>query len=345
MTTSPASAAPALSVFDAHVDSLQRALDLGHDLGRRGPGQLDLERGRAGGLGAVVLVCWCEPAYVPPERGGARARTEALLDCLHALVERHPERVRFARDGGELERANRSGRVAAIAGIEGGHSIEDSLETLEHFFARGVRVMTLVWNVHLCWIRSCQDGAGPGVPEGLSGFGRAVVRRMNELGMLVDLSHAGERAFFDALEAGERPAIASHSACRALHDHPRNLSDDQMRALAASGGVCGIVFVPGFLGAGGRADGVVTSERVLDHVVHAVEVMGVEHVGLGSDFDGTPTPPRGLEDASCYPVLAEGLAARGFAQDEVLAVLGGNLRRVFAAATAKRPGPPAPVTS
>jgi membrane dipeptidase len=362
--SAPSIPIPPLSVFDAHVDSLQRALDAGCDLGVAGPGQLDLERGLAGGLGAVVLVCWVEPCWI--ETTGARARTEALLGEFHALLARHPERMRFAGNGEDLERARTAGVIAGIAGIEGGHSIEESLETLEHFFERGVRVMTLVWNNHLSWIRSCQDGAGPRVPEGLSEFGRSVVRRMNELGMVVDLSHACERAFFDALDVSERPVIASHSACRALHDHPRNLTDDQLRALGANGGVCGIVFLPSFLDADARAEAErvrrtdafraidsadpveralarnehlqrsvrpLSLERVADHVLHAVEVAGIEHVGLGSDFDGIDHTPAGLEDASCYPALADALTRRGFGSEELDRILGANMRRVFSEVT------------
>jgi membrane dipeptidase len=351
-------------VFDAHVDSLQLAVDLDRDLGRAGRGQWDLERGFAGGLGAVVLVSWVEPRWI--ETTGAKARTDALLDAFHTLLERHPDRVRFAGNGGQLEAARAAGVVAAIAGIEGGHSIEESLGTLEHFFERGVRLMTLVWNNHLSWVRSCQDGAGAGVPAGLSEFGRSVVRRMNELGMVVDLSHAGERSFYDALEASERPVIASHSACRALHDHPRNLTDEQLRALASNGGVCGIVFLPSFLDATARAEAErvratdayraidhtdpveralarnahlqrnarpLSLERVADHVLHAIEVAGIEHVGLGSDFDGIDHAPAGLEDASRYPALAAALARRGLGAEELDLVLGANLRRVFGAVT------------
>ncbi len=368
MATSPSSSSSPgpFPVFDAHTDSLQRALDLGHDLGTETPGHLDLVRGRRGGLEAVVLACWADPRFRDPSLGGARLRTTRLLAEFHALLARHPDRVQWAGNDAVLEQARAAGRVAAIAGIEGGHSIEESLETLEWFFERGVRVMTLVWNEHLSWVRSCQPGAGPDIPPGLSPFGRSVVERMNELGMLVDLSHAGERSFYDALEFGAQPAIASHSGCRALHDHPRNLSDDQLRALARAGGVVGIVFCTPFLDAAERevddrarqtdayraieaeegaalffaqADHLQAAvaplplERVLDHVMHAVEIAGVEQVGIGSDFDGIQRRPAGLEDASGYPLLAEGLLERGLDRQGVQAVLGGNLRRVFAAAT------------
>ncbi|HEX6885231.1 MAG TPA: membrane dipeptidase, partial [Planctomycetota bacterium] len=210
-------------------------------------------------------------------------------------------------------------------------------------------------------------GAGAGVPEGLSSFGREVVRRMNALGIVVDLSHAGERAFHEALETSTVPVIASHSGCRALHDHPRNLSDTQLRALAQQGGVIGIVFHPPFLDAAAKAEqervrklpeyaGIEASEpmarflaqqrvmrahaapfplaRLVAHVEHAVEVAGIAHVGLGSDFDGIERGPEGLEDARGYATLAEALARRGYSDEDLLALLGGNMERVFRAATA-----------
>lgn len=351
--------APTQLVFDAHVDSIQRALDLGHDLGVAGRGHLDLERGRAGGLGSVVFVSWVDPSYLPD---GARARTQALLSSVHDLERAHPERLKLVGNGEELRRAHAEGRIAGIPGIEGGHSIEESLEVLCDFFEQGVRVMTLVWNNHLSWVRSCMPGAGAEVPAGLSEFGREVVREMNRLGMVVDVSHAGVQSFYDALDATSRPVIASHSGCHALHDHPRNLSDDQLRALAANGGVVGIVFHPGFLDAEGRAEEErvrrmpeyralkgendtdlfllqgefiarhakpLSIERLGDHVLHAMEVAGPEHVGLGSDYDGIQRGPRGLEDASCYPNLARHLMERGLTDDEVRGVMGANMERVF----------------
>lgn len=353
-------------VFDAHVDSLQRQLDLGHDLGSRTRGHLDLVRGRAGGLGAVVLVNWVDPKHVAEGPGGPRRRTRALLEQFHALLAAHPEQIAWAGNGALLDAARASGRIAGIPGIEGGHSIEGTLADLEWYFEHGVRVLTLVWNNHLDWIRSCQAGAGPEVPAGLSEFGRSVVRRMNELGMVVDLSHAGEQSFADALATTTRPVIASHSGCKALHGHQRNLSDDQLRALARNGGVVGIVFCTAFLKdeaqredarlretpaykaiAGPNDTDVflrqgewlqehatpLPMEVVVDHVVHACEVAGVDHVGLGSDYDGIGRTPQGLEDAGCYGRIAERLVARGFALDDVAKVLGGNMERVFRAVT------------
>ena len=351
-------------VFDAHADSLQRALDLGHDLAEAGPGHLDLARGQAGGLAALVFVSWVDPSFID-EPGGAFDRTRRLLGQFHELAGRRPDRVRWAGNGRLLDEAREAGAVAGIPGIEGGHSIEDDLGKLEWFFERGVRVLTLVWNNHLRWIRSCRevpDDLGFEVPAGLTELGRDVVREMNRLGMVVDLSHAARSSFFDALEVTERPVIASHSGCTALHDHPRNLDDEQLRALAATGGVVGIVFCTAFLQAEAQAEDArirdtaayehveahneterflgqalvlqaqatpLPAEVVADHVAHAVEVAGIDHVGLGSDYDGIQRTPAGLEDASCYPHLAQLLRNRGFTNEDVDKVMFSNMRRVF----------------
>jgi membrane dipeptidase len=349
-------------VFDAHVDAIGFAADLGHDLWSVTPGQFDLVRAAEGGLGTWVVVCWPDPAH---HLAHAFARTNTMLDAAHALAARHPARFRLVGNGAELDAAHADGACAGIAGLEGGHGIEASLAKLEQLFERGLRVLTLVWNNHLSWIRSCQPGAGAGVPEGLSSFGREVVQRMNALGIVVDLSHAGERAFFDALETSTQPVLASHSGCKALHDHPRNLSDAQLRALAQHGGVVGIVFHPGFLDAGARAEEArvrtlpaytalqgapmakflaqqrlmrshaapLPAARLVEHLEHAVELAGIDHVGLGSDYDGIERTPEGLEDARGYAVLAELLAQRGFSDADLLKLLGGNMERVFRAAT------------
>ena len=363
MTRSTAELLAELPIVDAHHDALQRALDLEHDLGAPTPGQFDLVRARAGGVGASVFACWVDGHYaLAGAPVGAAARAHALMDSLEQLCARHPDRVRPVRTRADLAAARRDGVHGAICGIEGGHAIENSLEELDRFADRGLRCMTIVWNNHLPWIRSCQPNAGPDVPEGLSDFGRDVVRRMEERGVMVDISHAGERAVLDVLETATKPVIASHSGCKDVRDHRRNLTDEQLRALAANGGVLGVVFHPGFLDEAAQAEEMrvrrtdayraangadhtsrdlaqqtVMQElaapfpvsRVVDHVVHAVEVMGVEHVGLGSDFDGIEHRPQGLDDVGGYGVLVDELFARGFAEDEVRLILGDNMRRVF----------------
>lgn len=352
-------------VFDGHVDALQRALDLGHDLTRRTPGHFDLPRARAGGVGAVVLTAWVDAPFAAT-RGASKARAEAILGAGHALVARAPREALLVRDGRDIAEARRTGRVGVILGIEGGHALEDDPANLEHFHRLGVRVLTLTWNNHLAWARSCQGGAGPEVPEGLSALGRAIVRRMGELGIVVDLSHAGERTFFDTLEVDGPPVLASHSCCKALADHPRNVTDAQMRALAARGGVLGLTFVTPFLDEAERAaEGTHRAheeyvrfgarpateallmrgdwlharlppfplDRVVDHILHACEVMGPAHVALGSDFDGIERRPAGLDGADGFPALDAALARRGVSAEDRAAILGGNLARLFSAVT------------
>jgi membrane dipeptidase len=345
--------------FDAHTDALQRQLDLGHDLGTVTPGQFDLVRAKRGGLGSVVLVCWVDPAFEPD---GSAARARALMQAGRELAARHPDKLRLCRTAADLDAAHAEGRIGGFLGIEGGHALENSLEQLERLAEEGLRCLTLVWNNHLPWIRSCMPGAGADVPEGLSPLGRDIVKRMNQLGVTVDLSHAGERSFYDTLEVSDRPVIASHSGCKALHDHPRNLDDAQLEALGEAGGVVGIVFHPGFLDADARAEEMRVRQlpvyraiaddgstehhlahseimqreaaplalaRVAEHVEHAMELAGPESVGIGSDFDGIERGPAGLEDASGYVRLAECLLERGMDPEHVAGVLGGNMQRVF----------------
>lgn len=355
-------------VFDAHVDSLQLALELEADLGVESPGQLDLPRARRAGLGAIVFASWVDPRFIPMARGGAQSRANRLIDCLESLCSRHANQVQLVRTAADLESARSSGRLAAFAGMEGAHPLErepgagDWMTGLEHFHRRGLRVLTLVWNNHLPWIRSCEPDPAGVSPEGLSELGQHLVARLNELGIVIDLSHAGPRSFYDALESSTHPVMVSHSGCRALQDHQRNLDDDQLQALAKNGGVIGMPFLPSFLDRGAQeraaqvraTDGYrslrgensaalelartafmrtsvepLAIERLVDHVVHVAELIGVEHVGLGSDFDGIATTVAGLEDCAGYQCLVEPLLARGFDDREVELVLGGNWLRVF----------------
>lgn len=354
-----------LPIFDAHCDALQRALDLGHDLAGETAGHFDLAKAGRGGVRAAVLTAWVDGTYAD-EAGASKRRTNALLDAADDLFAASPDRIRRVDDPAELSADNASGVVGCVLAIEGGHAIEDDLAQLDHYAGRGVRVMTLTWNNHLSWARSCRDGAGAGVPEGLSAFGREVVGRMGELGMLVDLSHAGERTFYDALECAAAPPMVSHSGCRALSDHPRNVTDDQLRALAERGGVIGIPFATAFLDdaervterAHRKTDAYLAVEgrdateqlllqgdhmqsalppfpieHVVRHVLHALEVCGSEHVAIGSDFDGIDRRPAGLDDASGYPALFEALAERGVDARTLRAVAFDNAQRALVAAS------------
>jgi len=220
-------------------------------------------------------------------------------------------------------------------GIEGGHALEGSIENVETFHQRGVRIITLTWNNANELAGSCMEK-----PEtGLTDFGREAVRRMNELGMIADLSHASPRTFYDTLEASTAPVICSHSACKALRDFPRNLDDDQLRVLAAHRGVIGIVFLPYFLR---PEEDKATLGDVLDHIEHAVSVAGIDSVALGSDFDGFGTPPKGLEDVTRLPALLAGLRSRGYSAPDIARVAGLNFLRLWqeVTRTGKNPADP-----
>lgn len=351
----------ALPVFDLHCDALQRSLDMGHDLGGETPGHFDLAKAARGGVRAISLTAWINSTYAD-EAGASKRRTNALLDAADDLFAAHPELIRRVDSVAELEGLP-EGVVGCLLAIEGGHAIEDDLAQLQHYAGRGVRVMTLTWNNHLSWARSCQDGAPAGTPEGLSAFGREVVTRMGELGMRADLSHAAERTFYDALECDGPAPVITHSGCKALSNHPRNVTDDQLRALAERGCVIGIPFATAFLDESERAAerafrktdafqsaarGGLTEahmhqgnaiqaglapfpiEHVVRHVLHALEVAGPAHVAIGSDFDGIDRRPAGLEDASGYPVLLEALAAAGVDEETIAAVAYGNAVRALA---------------
>ncbi len=356
-----------LPIFDAHCDALQRALDMGHDLSSDTHGHLDLVKGARGGLRAAVLTAWVDGTYAD-EPGASKRRTNALLDAADDLFAHAPDKIVRVTEPEGLASALAGGAsdpMACVLAIEGGHAIEDDIGQLDHYAARGVRAMTLTWNNHLSWARSCREGAGAGVPEGLSSLGKDVVKRMGELGMLVDLSHAGERTFYDALECAATAPMVSHSGCRALSDHPRNVTDDQLRALRDRGGVIGIPFATAFLNEEERAaereyrstapyqavTGGDATERLLlqgdaiqsglapfpiahvvRHVMHALEICGPKCVAIGSDFDGIDRRPAGLEDASGYQALIQALAAEGVDVETLQAVAYGNAQASLGAA-------------
>lgn len=348
-------------VFDLHCDALQRALDLSHDLGGETPGHFDLAKAARGGVRAISLTAWIDAPYAT-EPGAAKRRTNALLDAADDLFARHPDRIRRVDDAADLGGLP-DGVVGCLLAIEGGHALENDPAQLGHYRARGVRVLTLTWNNHLPWARSCRGDVPAGTPAGLSDLGRDIVREMGSLGIVPDLSHAGERTFYDTLECYDGAPLVTHSGCKALADHPRNVTDDQMRALAARGGVLGIPFATAFLDDAEReaerahreteafrsirgaepteelllkGEAMLTQlapfplEHVVRHVMHALEVMGPDHVAIGSDFDGIDRRPAGLEDASGYPVLLDALAARGVGDEVVDAIAFGNAARVLA---------------
>lgn len=352
-------------VVDTHDDTTQRLLfDETFDIGRRHDnGNIDVPRMREGGLDALFFSIW-----VPGDVTGPAAvrRAMALIDSVHEAVRRHPTDLVLATTAADIRRAAAAGKIAALMGMEGGHMIDDDLGLLRSYASLGIRYLTLTHSVNTNWADSSGD-----TPKhnGLTAFGKDVVRELNRLGVMVDVSHVADKTFYDALEVTRVPVIASHSSCRALSNHPRNMTDDMLRALARNGGVVMINFSVGFLSeehrvasqkAGGTAKmfeeqlktcgneacAILESDRltrnammsgalpkvswetIVDHIDHAVKVAGVEHVGLGSDFDGTSLP-LGMEDASMLPKLTQALLDRNYSERDIQRILGGNILRVM----------------
>jgi membrane dipeptidase len=317
----------------------------------------DLPRLRAGGVGAQF---WS--VYVPSSLAADGAVTAVLeqIELARRMIARYPEALELALTADDVERIFASGRVASLLGAEGGHAIAGSLGVLRMLYALGVRYMTLTHNNNVGWADSATDDPEAG---GLTDFGRDVVREMQRLGMLVDLSHVAPGTMLDALDVAAAPVIFSHSSARAICDSPRNVPDDVLARLAANGGVCMVTFVPGFVSqeaadwlAGLKAETArrgldardlaqvfavkpeweaahpvpqATLAQVADHIEHVRRVAGLEHVGIGGDFDGTPDVTAGLEDVSAYPALFAELLARGWSEPDCAALAGGNLLRVL----------------
>jgi membrane dipeptidase len=283
----------------------------------------DLIRLRDGGVGAQF---WS--VYVPCELAGHEAVTAVLeqIELVHALIARYPEHLALARTAGEVEAAIATGRVASLLGAEGGHCLAGSLGVLRALHRLGVRYLTLTHNRNVPWADSATDEPAAG---GLTDFGRRVVAEMNRLGMLVDLSHVAPSTMRDALDASTAPVIFSHSSCRAVHDHPRNVPDDVLARLPGNGGVCMVTFVPAFVS---PAAPHATVEHVVAHVEHARDVAGIDHIGLGGDYDGTSAVPVGLEHVGRYPVLFQALLDRGWSDEDCAKLAGRNALRVLRAA-------------
>jgi membrane dipeptidase len=333
-----------------------------YDLRIRTPKHTDLERLRQGKVGAQF---WS--IYIPGEfkdSGYARVQLEQF-DIARRMIARYPDRLELALTAADIERSHRRGRIASLLGMEGGHAIENSLGALRAYYDLGARYMTLTHNVTLDWADAALDSARH---DGLTEFGREVVREMNRLGMLVDLSHVSPGVMSDALDVSEAPVIFSHSSARALVDHPRNVPDSILARLPKNGGVVMVTFVPAFISADAAAwdarqreqmEGIkasvsdtaqqqklldewkathpqppTTLQQVADHIDHVRDVAGVDHVGIGSDFDGIDTVPQGLEDVSKFPDLFAELIRRRWSDPDLKKLAGQNLLRVFRAAEA-----------
>ena len=352
--------------IDSHIDTAQRVLIDRADISQRSPvGHVDIPRLREGGVNTPFFALW-----VPTYYKGAEAirRTLDLRDAMQRLFDLHPEQIALALTAADVERITRSGRIAAILTVEGGHQIDNDLAVLRMYHRLGIRSMTLTHFRNTDWADSSTDTPAH---NGLAPFGKEVVREMNRLGMIVDVSHVADKTFFDVLAASNKPVIASHSSCRALSDVPRNMTDDMIRALAKNGGVMGINFGEGFLNpkdAGqlmasieksatepsltGKAlddyaaeefhkeqraakPAIATLDDAVAHIDYAVKLAGVDHVGIGSDFDGISSPPKGLEDISKVAALKAAIRKKGYSEEDVKKIFGGNLLRVLREVTGK----------
>ena len=356
-------------VVDTHADTTQRLVfDPKFDLGERhSDGNIDIPRMKEGGLDALFFSIWVPSDVVGPP---ALKRAYDQIDAVRETVRTHPNDLVLATTAADVRRAAGEHKIAALMGVEGGHMIDDDLRQLRNFAALGVRYMTLTHFKNNNWADSSTDKPAH---NGLTPFGKDVVREMNRLGMMVDISHVADKTFYDVLGLTTAPVIASHSSCRALTNHPRNMTDEMLRALARNGGVVMINYHAAFISeefrvaSEKRSGDVVTSmsalskkcggneacttregeridheammngslpkvswERIIDHIDHAVKIAGADHVGLGSDFDGA-TMPLGLEDASKLPKITDALLKKGYSEQDVEKILGGNILRVMEA--------------
>jgi membrane dipeptidase len=359
-------------VIDTHADTTQRLLDEGYDLADplRG-GYVNFESARAGNLGAEFFSIWVDPI---PFQGHEARRSLELIDAVHQQVAKHPQQMRLALSPEDIIAAHREHKLAALMGVEGGHSIENSLGVLRDYYRLGVRYMTLTWSNSNGWADSSGDFNDPKVAhtkDGLSDFGKDVVYEMNRLGMMVDISHVSDKTFYRTIIVSRAPVIASHSSARALCNVPRNMDDNMLRAVGQYGGVVMVNFYSAFLSedyrkaaaamqpdidkavaeataklkAEGKPVPNELAEQIaktytakiprpplsilIDHINHIAKIAGIDHVGLGSDFDGIPSSPEGMDSAADLTKITQALMARGYSAADMDKILGGNFLRVF----------------
>ncbi len=367
-------------VLDTHNDVTSAILDEGFDLGQSGitaDGRLkthtDLKRLKEGGLDAQFFAVYVGKEFVgkkAEDGGGPARRALDMIGVVYDQVQKHPESLEMAFTADDVRRISKSGKIAALMGIEGGHAIEDSLYALQNFYRLGIRYMTLTHTNTNNWADSEADLKNTAVTHhnGLTDFGKKVVIEMNRLGMMVDISHVADKTFFAVIEVTKAPVIASHSSARALASHTRNLTDEQLKAMTKNGGVVMVNFYDGFIDprkaevtlksrametelkdkypndpkrvddemnkwrAANPSPGKTPLSVLIDHFDHIIKVAGIDHVGIGADLDGIPldAAPEGLEDVSKYPVITYELLKRGYSDVDIKKVLGENLLRVMA---------------
>jgi membrane dipeptidase len=359
-------------VVDMHADTTQRLVDEDVDLQTRlSDGHLDAVRAKEGGLDAQFFSIWVEPDLFGGGGANAVKRADVQIQAVHDLTKRHPETWELATTAADVRRIATSGKIAALLGLEGGYAIDEKLENVERYYQMGVRYMSPAWSVSTSWAGSSGDEAGK--TRGLNDFGKQVIREMNRLGMMVDVSHLSDKAFWDIVNTSTKPVIATHSGCRAITNVPRNLTDEMIVALAKTGGVVNVIFYPEHIEPGysekkkkvdaeiaplvqsasaaekgGVAqkklarDRVRSAEylkrlppmsvtRIVDHIDRIVKLAGIDHVGIGSDFDGVQVVPADLQSVADLPNLTKELLNRGYSEADVDKILGGNMLRVMEA--------------
>jgi membrane dipeptidase len=353
-------------VLDTHDDTTQRFFSKNFDIAKHNAdGSIDIPRMREGGMNAIFFSIWIDGRIMGPP---AVQKALDQIDAVHENVRKNPKDLVFCRTADEVRRAHAQGGIAALIGVEGGHMIGNDIRILRIFGDLGVRYMTLSHFYNDEWADSSTDKPAH---NGLTDYGKEIVREMNRQGIMVDISHVSDKTFYDALEVSKSPLIASHSSCRALCNHPRDMSDDMIKALAGKGGVIQINYEMSFIDQGYKdasdklSGGVVALfdqlkkecgddeeclgkkmtemqqkavaegklphvswERIIDHIDHVVKLVGADHVGLGSDFDGA-SMPEGMEDASKLPKITEALMRKGYSDNDIRKILGGNLLRVM----------------
>jgi membrane dipeptidase len=356
--------------IDMHADTTQRLLDEQLDISRRLPdGHFDNVRAKDGGLDAQFFSIWVEPELFGGGGAGAMKRADDQIAVVRALPDRYPETWDLATSSADIRRIAAAGKLAALMGLEGGYAIDERLENVQRYYQMGVRYMSPAWSVSTSWAGSSNDEVGQ--TRGLNDFGKSVIREMNRLGMMVDVSHVSDKTFWDIINTSSKPIIATHSGCRAIADAPRNLDDEMIRAIAKGGGVVCVLFYPAFLEPGWdqkkkKVDAEIASlvqkaseaesgsiahkkiardrvrrqeyakrlprtsvSRLVDHIDHIVKLVGVDYVGIGSDFDGVQSTLSDLATVEDLPNLTRELLRRGYTEADVEKILGGNVLRTM----------------
>ena len=321
-----------ICVLDLHADTAKLMDKLGYDLAVRHErvlprlinafGHVDLPRLREGGVAGQFFSFWTAPT---PERGCTRSVVKQL-DALDVAMWKHPDDLTWTRTGADVRAAKAAGKISALGGIEGGQALEGAIEPIEAFSRRGVRYLGLL-HFSKNAIGRPAKGRGADPAEGLTAFGRDVVRECERCGVIVDLAHINRRGYFDALELATQPPMVSHTGVLGVHEHWRNIDDEQIRAVANKGGCVGIIFSRRYLGSA-------SIDAVVDHLLHVIDVAGEDVPALGSDFDGFVVPPEGLEDVAAMPNLTVALSRRGIPTRVLEKILGGNVLRVLDAVPA-----------